>query len=68
MANFWDQIKQRLAEYEVARDRGLKAYDTRLKQAVAEHNEGVEPTVSPNSGRMHAPYDGYVYIWWEGDT
>ena len=68
MTNFWSWLENRIAEYEVARQRGLKAYDTRLQRAAAKLNEGAEPIFSEKSGRLHAPHDGYVWVWFEGDT
>jgi len=68
MTNFWGWLENRIAEYEVARQRGLKAYDTRLQRAAANRNEGAEPIYSEKSGRLHAPFDGYVWAWQEGDT
>lgn len=64
---FFSWLEKRIAEYEVARDRGLKAYRTRLKKALADRNNGVEPNES-EYGSLHAPYDGYIHIWWEGET
>lgn len=64
---FYNWLQTRIAEYEVARDRGYKAYRTRLKKALANRNNGVEPNES-ESGTLHAPYDGYIHIWWEGQT
>jgi len=68
MTNFWGWLENRIAEYEVARQRGLKAYDTRLANAAANRNKGAEPIFSEKSGRLHAPFDGYVWVWCEGDT
>ena len=68
MTNFWSWLENRIAEYEVARQRGLKAYDTRLQRAAANRNEGAEPIFSEKSGRLHAPFDGYVWVWFEGDN
>ena len=68
MTNFWSWLENRIAEYEVARQRGLKAYDTRLQRAAANRNEGAEPVFSEKSGRLHAPFDGYVWVWCEGDN
>jgi hypothetical protein len=68
MSNFWSWLENRIAEYEVARQRGIKAYDTRLQRAAANRNEGAEPVFSEKSGRLHAPFDGYVWAWFEGDT
>jgi len=68
MKNFWNHMEQRLIDYDLARERGIKAYDTRLRNAAANRNDGAEPKVSPLSGRMHAPYDGYVWVWMEGNT
>jgi len=67
MSNFWSWLENRIAEYEVARQRGLKAYDTRLQRAAAKLNEGAEPIFSEKSGRLHAPHDGYVWVWYEDD-
>lgn len=64
MSNFWNWLEQRIASYEVARKRALKAYDTRWKQALAEYNDGVEPVMS--AAGFHAPCDGYVHVWTEG--
>jgi hypothetical protein len=66
MSNFWKWLEQRITEYEVARERGLKAYDTRWKRTLAEYNDGVEPVIS--SAGFHAPCDGYVHIWVEGES
>ena len=68
MSNFYKWLENRIAEYEVARQRGIKAYDTRLQRAAANRNEGAEPVFSEKSGRLHAPSDGYVWVWQEGDT
>lgn len=68
MTNFWSWLENRTAEYELARQRGLKAYDTRLQRAAANRNEGAEPIFSEKSGRLHAPFDGYVWVWCEGDN
>lgn len=68
MSNFWNWLEQRIADYEVARQRGVKAYDTRLQRAAANRNEGAEPVFSDKSGRLHAPFDGYVWVWQEGDN
>jgi hypothetical protein len=65
MSQFFTWLEQRIREYEVARERGLKAYDTRIKRVLAERNDGIEPTES--SAGFHAPFDGYVHVWWEGD-
>tara|TARA_R110001632_G_scaffold42479_4_gene107610 strand:- start:178 stop:1017 length:840 start_codon:yes stop_codon:yes gene_type:complete len=67
MSNFWNWLENRIDEYEVARQRGVKAYDTRIKRVAAEYNEDLEPVYSEKSGRLHAPCDGYVWTWWEGD-
>ena len=68
MSSFFNWLENRIAEYEVARQRGVKAYDTRLQRAAANRNEGAEPVFSEKSGRLHAPFDGYVWVWQEGDT
>ena len=68
MSNFFNWLENRIAEYEVARQRGVKAYDTRLQRAAANRNEGAEPVFSEKSGRLHAPFDGYVWVWQEGDN
>lgn len=67
MSNFWNWLENRIDEYEVARQRGVKAYDTRIKRVAAEYNDDLEPVYSEKSGRLHAPCDGYVWTWWEGD-
>ena len=67
MSNFWNWLENRIDEYEVARQRGIKAYDTRIKRVAAEYNDDLEPVYSEKSGRLHAPCDGYVWTWWEGD-
>lgn len=67
MSNFWNWLENRIDEYEVARLRGVKAYDTRIKRVAAEYNDDLEPVYSKKSGRLHAPCDGYVWTWWEGD-
>ena len=68
MSGFFNWLENRIAEYEIARQRGIKAYDTRLQRAAANRNEGAEPVYSEKSGRLHAPCDGYVWAWQEGDT
>lgn len=68
MSSFFNWLEQRIADYEVARQRGVKAYDTRLQRAAANRNEGAEPVFSEKSGRLHAPHDGYVWVWCEGDS
>jgi len=68
MSNFWNWLENRINEYEVARQRGVKGYDTRIKRMAAEYNEDLEPVYSEKSGRLHAPCDGYVWIWCEGDS
>ena len=67
MSNFWNWLENRIDEYEAARLRGIKAYDTRIKRAAAEYNDDLEPIYSEKSGRLHAPCDGYLWTWWEGD-
>jgi hypothetical protein len=62
---FFDWLEQRIKDYEQARERGLKAHDTRWKRVLTERNDGVEPTVSPAG--FHAPFDGYVHVWAEGE-
>jgi len=61
-AQFYTWLGQRIEEYEVARERGLKAYQTRISRVAAERNDGIEPTLS--SAGFHAPIEGYV---WETD-
>ena len=68
MSSFFNWLENRIADYEVARQRGLKAYDTRLQRAAVNRNEGAEPIFSEKSGRLHAPFDGYVWVWCEGDS
>lgn len=68
MSSFFNWLENRIAEYEVARQRGIKAYDARLQRAAANRNEGAEPVFSEKSGRLHAPFDGYVWVWQEGDN
>lgn len=65
MNQFFTWLEQRINDYEKARERGLKAHDTRWKRVLTERNDGVEPTVS--SAGFHAPFDGYVHTWVEGD-
>ena len=67
MSNFWNWLENRIDEYEAARLRGIKAYDTRIKRVAAEYNDDLEPVYSEKSGRLHAPCDGYLWTWWEGD-
>jgi len=67
MSNFWNWLENRIDEYEAARLRGVKAYDTRIKRVAAEYNDDLEPVYSEKSGRLHAPCDGYLWTWWEGD-
>ena len=67
MSNFWNWLENRIDEYEAARLRGVQAYDTRIKRAAAEYNDDLEPIYSEKSGRLHAPCDGYLWTWWEGD-
>lgn len=62
---FYQWLSQRISEYEVARERGLQAYRTRLSRISEERNGGVAPTES--SAGIHAPFDGYVYSWCKGD-
>ena len=68
MGNFWSWLENRIDEYEVARQRGVKAYDTRIKQMAAVDNDDLEPVYSERSGRLHAPCDGYIWRWCEGDS
>ena len=65
MSQFFTWLEQRINDYEQARERGLKAYETRWKRVVTERNDGVEPKQS--SAGLHAPVDGYVYTWAKGD-
>lgn len=65
MSDFLNWLENRINEYEVARQRGLKAYKTRWLRALTDANDGVAPTVS--SAGYHAPYDGYIHTWVEGD-
>lgn len=62
---FFTWLERRINEYEQARKRGLKAYKTRWKRALADNNDGIEPTES--SKGLHAPFDGYVHNWAKGD-
>ena len=63
---FYHWLGQRLSDYETARVRGLKAYNTRVRRITQERNDGVEPTES--SAGLHAPCDGYLYHWHKGDA
>lgn len=65
-ANFYNWLQQRIAEYEVARDRGIQAHMTRWKNAFADQNNGASP-VEGKYGTLHAPFDGYRHTWTEGD-
>ena len=51
MSNFWNWLENRIDEYEAARLRGIKAYDTRIKRVAAEYNDDLEPVYSEKSGR-----------------
>ena len=65
MSQFFTWLERRIKDYEQARERGLKAYETRWKRVVTERNDGVEPKES--SAGLHAPVDGYVYTWAKGE-
>ena len=68
MSDFWNWLENRIDEYELARQRGVKAYHTRIKQMAAVDNDDLEPVYSEKSGRLHAPCDGYLWRWCEGDS
>ena len=44
MGNFWNWLENRIGEYEVARQRGVKAYDTRIKRMAAEYGIELQTT------------------------
>ena len=62
---FYHWLGQRLSDYETARVRGLKAYNTRVRRITQERNDGVEP-LETRAG-LHAPVDGYLWSWSKGD-
>lgn len=62
---FYQWLGKRISEYEVARERGLQAYRTRVSRVAEERNDGVAPNES--SAGIHAPFDGYVYTWAKGN-
>lgn len=66
---FYNWLNNRLDEYEINRERVLKAHATRWKNVIAKQNNGDLPTESEADGvtRFHAPYDGYVHVWVKGD-
>tara|TARA_Y100000114_G_scaffold143590_1_gene151293 strand:+ start:2687 stop:3508 length:822 start_codon:yes stop_codon:yes gene_type:complete len=59
---FYKWLEKRVEEYETARERGLKAYRTRVARVAAERNDGIEPNQS--SAGFHAPFDGYIWDTW----
>jgi hypothetical protein len=59
---FYNWLGQRIEDYEAARERGIKAHQTRLARVAAERNDGIEPNIS--SAGFHAPIEGYI---WETD-
>lgn len=61
---FFKWLGERISEYEVARQRGLQAYVTRINKITEERNDGIPPTES--SAGIHAPFDGYLYSWAKG--
>ena len=61
----------RLRDYAAAKERAKKAWRTRKEAVMAKMNAGVKPTVGSNrKGEFtgfHAPHDGYVHEWVEGE-
>jgi len=61
----------RLRDYAAAKERAHKAWVTRKEAVMAKMNAGVKPTVGSNrKGEFtgfHAPHDGYVHEWVEGE-
>jgi len=64
-------LDTRLRDYAAAKERVLKAWVTRKEAVIAKMNAGVKPTVGSNfKGEFtgfHAPHDGYVHEWVEGE-
>ena len=56
---FCKWLGQRISDYAAARERGIKAYNTRLMRIGADVNQGLEPKLS--SAGLHAPVDGYEW-------
>jgi hypothetical protein len=54
---FYNWLGQRIEDYEAARERGIKAFETRVARNAAALNGGIEPNVS--SAGFHAPIEGY---------
>ena len=50
---FYNWLGQRIEDYEAARERGIKAFETRVARNAAALNGGIEPNVS--SAGFHAP-------------
>lgn len=67
-----DWLQARIIAYNEARNRMLVAWVTRHQQVAAKLNAGVKPTIGRSANGdikgLHAPHDGYVYEWLEGDT
>ena len=63
---FYNWLGQRIEDYEAARERGIKAYQTRLARVAAVRNDGIEPTIS--SAGFHAPIEGYVWVTDSGES
>ena len=68
-ASFFKWLDNRVAEYAENAERAIKAHATRWKNVIAAQNNGDLPTESVHDGieRFHAPYDGYIHFWVEGD-
>lgn len=62
----------RIFAYNKARDRCLEAWITRHQDLAAKLNAGIKPTIGRSKNGepkgLHAPHDGYVYEWLEGDA
>lgn len=65
-------MKERLAAYRKASDAAYKAWATRLEKVMADRNNGIPPVRGKNfkgeEVTYHAPCDGYLHEWVEGDT
>jgi len=67
----FDWLKNRAEDYSKNRAAAIKAHATRWANVQAKRNNGDLPTESVREDgviRFHAPYDGYIHVWYRGDV
>ena len=57
-----EAVSQRVSSYLINEERGKANRLARLLKAGSDLNDGTEPVIGKD-GRLHAPHDGYVWVW-----